>query len=57
MGNKVVVRKGVSKELTSQSLISSFFISLKVISIDLDVALLKATSKLSEEGKEKKIFN
>ena len=51
MGNKVVVKYGASKELTPQGLRSSEHrVALRLLHLAL--ALLKASSSLSEDGKE-----
>ena len=48
MGNKIVVRGGACKELNPQGLIN--IVRMKYNYIDVGLALLKASSKLSEDG-------
>ncbi len=56
MGNKVVVKGGSSKELTPHSLFFLIYIpGFNKIVFFLALALLKASSKLSELGKRKLI--
>jgi hypothetical protein len=50
MGNKVVVKGGSSKELTPHSLFFSYTPRFNKIVFCLALALLKASSNLSEAG-------
>jgi hypothetical protein len=53
MGNKVIIKDGTSKELCPQGSFYPFSLVDGIKILYLDLALLKATSKLSEDGKRK----